>query len=117
MVKRKSVFHRGDIVSLTLNPVVGGEVRGEARPALILSSKEFNELGMVLVSPITQGGNFSRHRGFTVTLSGTGSKTQGVVLLNQIRMVDIVGRDGKFIEKVDQVVVDEALAILQAIIE
>ena len=41
-----------------------------------------------LVCPITQGGNFARHAGFAVPLSGAGTATQGVVLCNQIRGQD-----------------------------
>lgn len=117
MVKPKKGFLRGDILTLNLNPTVGKEQQGDHRPALVLSPKAFNDLGMVLVAPITQGGDFSRYRGFTVTLSGSGSKTQGVILLNQVRMVDLVGRCGKFIEAADSVVIDDAMVKLQTIIE
>ncbi|MQL47762.1 type II toxin-antitoxin system ChpB family toxin [Photorhabdus khanii] len=72
---------------------------------------------MVLVAPITQGGNYSRYNGFTVTLSGTGSKTKGVILMNQVKMVDLESRNGKFIESANPIVVEDALAKLMAIIE
>lgn len=75
-----AVFDRGDIVSVPLDPVVGHKQRG-TRPALVLTAKEFNKLGDVLVAPITQGGDFARYAGFAVTLSGTGCKTQGVALV------------------------------------
>ena len=41
---------------------------------------EFNRFGLALVAPVTQGGQFARENGFTVSFSGTGSKIQGVVL-------------------------------------
>ncbi len=66
-----AVFDRGDLVSVPLDPDMGHGQKG-ARPALVLSTKEFNRLGDVLVAPITQGGNFSRHAGFAVSLTGTG---------------------------------------------
>lgn len=50
-----AVFERGDIVLVNLEPVVGREMQGERRPALVLTTKEFNALGDVLVAPITQG--------------------------------------------------------------
>ena len=77
-----AVFERGDIVSVPLDPAMGHEQRG-TRPALVLTTKEFNRLGDVLVAPITQGGDFARYAGFAVTLTGTGCKTQGVALVNK----------------------------------
>ncbi|WP_334468962.1 type II toxin-antitoxin system ChpB family toxin [Arsenophonus sp. PmNCSU2021_1] len=116
MVKRPG-FQRGDIVSVTFNPVVGREEQGIERPALVLSTKEFNQLGTALVAPITQGGHFAREAGFAVSLSGTGIRTQGVALINHIRMLDLTARSAKIIENAPKEVIDEALAILQAIID
>jgi mRNA interferase ChpB len=48
---------------------------------------------------------------------GTGCKTQGVALLNKIRMLDLAARKARKIERVPQVVVDDALERLQAIVE
>ena len=72
-----AVFDRGDIVRVRLDPVEGHEMRGDSRPALVLTTRDFNRLGDVLVAPITQGGDFSRFAGFAVSLTGTGCKTQG----------------------------------------
>jgi mRNA interferase ChpB len=84
MVKQ-TVFARGDIVRVCLNPTAGREIKGQFRPCLVLSPKQFNRLGMTLIAPITQGGNYARVEGFTVTLMGTGTDTQGVVLISGIR--------------------------------
>jgi mRNA interferase ChpB len=54
-----AVFDRGDIVTVRFDPVEGYETRGDNRPALVRSTREFNRLGDVLVIPITQGGDFS----------------------------------------------------------
>ncbi|MBB3214079.1 mRNA interferase ChpB [Herbaspirillum sp. Sphag1AN] len=116
MVKRIK-FERGDIVAVNLEPTEGREQRGEHRPALVLSTSVFNVMGTVLIAPITQGGGFSRYAGFAVTLSGTGMKTQGVVLVNQIRMLDLEARGAKKIESAPDVVIDDALARLQAILD
>ena len=75
-------MERGDVFHVDLNPIQGREQSG-ARYVLIVSTKAFNVLGTPLVCPITQGGNFARHAGFAVSLSGTGTMTQGVVLCNQ----------------------------------
>ncbi|MCD6675525.1 MAG: type II toxin-antitoxin system ChpB family toxin [Burkholderiaceae bacterium] len=111
-----AVFERGDIVSVPLDPTMGHEQRG-TRPALVLTTREFNRLGDVLVAPITQGGDFSRHAGFAVTLSGTGCRTHGVALVNKIRTLDLVARKARKIERAPQTVIDDALGRLMAILE
>ncbi len=110
-------FERGDVVRVCLNPTAGRETQGEFRPALVLSTAEMNSLGTAIIAPITQGGDFSRFAGFAVTLTGTGMDTQGVVLVNMIRAVDLQAREAKKIETAPQTVIDDALARLQAIFE
>ena len=112
-----AVFDRGDIVKVSLDPVVGHEMRGEARPALVLTTRDFNRLGDVLVAPITQGGDYSRFAGFAVSLTGTDCKTQGVALVNKIRMLDLATRKAKKIERVPQKVIDDAIARLMTLLE
>jgi len=111
-----SVFDRGDVVSVPLDPAIGHEQRG-TRPALVLTTKDFNKLGDVLVAPITQGGDFSRHAGFAVSLTGTGSRTQGVALINKVRMLDLAARKARRIERAPQAVIDEALGRLMALLD
>ena len=110
------VFERGDVVSVPLDPAMGHEQKG-TRPALVLTSKDFNHLGDVLVAPITQGGDFSRYAGFAVSLTGSGCKTQGVALVNKIRMLDLAARKARKIERVPQVVLEDALERLTALLE
>ena len=111
-----AVFDRGDVVSVPLDPAVGHEQRG-TRPALVLTTKEFNRLGDVLVAPITQGGEYSRYAGFAVSLMDTGCKTQGVALLNKIRMLDLNARKARKVERVPQAVLDDALSRLTALLD
>lgn len=110
-----AVFDRGDIVSVPLDPTVGHVQRG-TRPALVLTTREFNKLGDVLVAPITQGGDFARHAGFAVSLTGAGCKTQGVALVNKIRMLDLAARKARKVERAPQEVMDDALARLMALL-
>jgi mRNA interferase ChpB len=110
------VFDRGDVVSVPLDPAVGHEQRG-TRPALVLTTKDFNKLGDVLVAPITQGGDFSRHAGFAVSLTGTGCRTQGVALINKVRMLDLAARKARRIERAPQAVIDGALGRLIALLD
>lgn len=108
---------RGDILELSLDPVQGREIRG-SRPVLVLSADAFNKAsGLLLVAPITQGGATSRDNGFSVTLMGAGTRTQGVVLCDQTRTVDARARMFKKIEKAPDTVVQEALDAVRAILE
>lgn len=111
-----AVFDRGDIVSVPLDPAIGHEQRG-TRPALVLTTKEFNKLGDVMIAPITQGGDFARYAGFAVTLTGTGCKTQGVALVNKIRMLDLAARKARRIERAPQEVIDDAIGRLTALLD
>jgi mRNA interferase ChpB len=63
----------------------------------------------------TQGGDFARHAGFAASLTGAGTKTQGVALVNQVRMMDLEARGAKRIETAPEFVVEDALARLRAI--
>jgi mRNA interferase ChpB len=110
-----ALFDRGDIVNVPLDPVLGHEQRG-TRPALVLTTKNFNRLGDVLVAPISQGGDHARYAGFAVTLTGSGCKTQGVVLVNKIRMLDLAARQAKKIERAPVMVIDDALSRIEAML-
>ena len=112
-----AVFERGDIVRVCLNPTAGNELQGDMRPCLVLSPKAFNKLGLTLIAPITQGGNYARFQGFSIPLMGTGTETQGVILINGIRSVDLNARKAKKVESVPSEILAEALAVLNAILE
>ncbi|MEE4461180.1 type II toxin-antitoxin system ChpB family toxin [Azotobacter chroococcum] len=114
---RRSKYGRGDIVRLNLNPTAGREQQGDFRPALVLTPAAYNTTGLAVIAPITQGGDYARYAGFAVTLSGTGTETQGVILCNQTRSVDLEARGAKRVEVVPEVVIDDALARVQALFE
>jgi mRNA interferase ChpB len=109
-------FKRGDIIRLTLNPAQGREMQGDFRPAIVLSEAPFNQLGTTLIAPITQGGDFARVAGFAVTLMGSGTQTQGAIILNQCKMLDLSARAAKLLERAPADVIEESLAKLQAIV-
>lgn len=109
-----AVFNRGDVVSVPLDPALGHEQKG-TRLALVLTTREFNRQGDVLVAPITRGGDFSRYAGFAISL--TGCKTQGVALINKIRMLDLSARKARKIECVPQDTLDDALERLMVLLE
>jgi mRNA interferase ChpB len=107
---------RGDIYHVTLDPTQGREQAGR-RYVLIVSPRDFNRFGTPLVCPITQGGNFARNKGFAVSLSGIGTLTQGVVLCNQPRVLDLQTRQVTFAEKAPQFIIDEVLAKVSTLLE
>jgi mRNA interferase ChpB len=107
---------RGEIWHVNLNPVAGKEQRG-LRPVLVVSDKEFNRSGLMLICPVTQGGSQARFAGFAVSLMNTGTETQGVVMCNQPRTIDYAARAARFVEDVPDYVIDDVLARLQALLE
>lgn len=105
---------RGDVIRLDFDPASGHEEQG-TRPALVLSPMAFNRLGMALACPITRAGAFARGKAWTVALSGT--TTDGVVLCNQARTVDLAARHAQFIESAPAQIVADVLAKVATLIE
>jgi len=102
---------------LNLNPTAEREQQGDFRPALVITPAAYNATGLAVIAPITQGGDFARYAGFAVTLSGAGTETQGVILCNQIRSVDLEARGAKRIETVPDEIIEEVLARIQALFD
>lgn len=110
-------MNRGDIYLVSLDPTQGHQQQGQ-RPVLVISPDAFNRLTQVpVVLPITSGGNFARTAGFTVSLTGAGTQTTGVVRCDQPRALDLQARHGRKVESVPDVIVDEVLAKLATILE
>ncbi len=109
-------MERGDIWHVDLNPAKGREQLGP-RYVIILTPRAFNQLGTPIVAPITQGGGFARHKGFTVSLSGAGTEASGVVLCHQLRALDLAARGGRFAERAPDFIVDEVLARIAPLFE
>lgn len=107
---------RGEIWLVSLDPTAGHEQRG-TRPVLIISPASFNAFTRLpVVVPITSGGNFARTAGFAVSLDGAGTKTTGVIRCDQPRTLDMEVRNGKRLERVPEVIVNEVLARLETIL-
>lgn len=104
MVKPRYIPARGDIVFLTFDPVLGHEQRGR-RPALVLSSRRYNELvGLAAVCPVT-----SKSKGyeFEVPLMIRGKPS--VVLCDHIRSLAWRDRRVSFVASVDRPVFEEVV--------
>lgn len=109
-------FRRGDIIALDFDPTLGREQQG-FRPALVLTPDGFNRLGLVGVCPITQGGQGARSVGMAVSLTGAGTETAGVILVQQFRMIDPVARCARLIEHAPGYITEEARARVAALLE
>ncbi len=84
---------------------------------MIVSPAAFNELtGTPIVVPITTGSNFARRRGFTVSLDDAETRTRGVILCDQSRVLDLRARNGRFLETAPTDTTHEVLARLRAIL-
>jgi len=111
MPKKKYVPERGDIVFTNFDPAAGHE-QAMKRPALVLSPGIFNaKVGLALVAPIT-----SRVRGHGFEVAVNGKKTTGVVLCQQIKMIDYQARGVRLIEKAHPDVLADALAKIRVLI-
>ncbi len=108
-----TVFEQGDIVYMDFNPQAGHEQRGH-RPALVISSDLFNRVSsLTMVCPIT---HTDRGSPFHVRLDSR-TKTDGVVMCDQVRMLDLNSRKAAFEEKAPDDILTEAIDIIRAIIE
>lgn len=84
---------------------------------LVISPKAFNQRGMAVICPISQGEAASaRTYGTVVTLMGCGTDTQGAVHCHQVKSLDWVAGKAIRIEAVPEFVMEEVLARLEAII-
>lgn len=100
---------RGEIYIASLDPTEGHEQQG-TRPVLIVSSDAFNQLTRLpVILPITTGGNFARTAGFAVSLFGTGMRTTGVVRCDQPRVLDLIARKSRLVERLSGPILEEIL--------
>jgi mRNA-degrading endonuclease toxin of MazEF toxin-antitoxin module len=103
---------RGEIYLVSLDPAEGHVQQG-TQPVLIVSPDNFNTLTHVpIVVPITSGGAFARYVGLTVSLSGAGTRTTGVIRCDQPRPVDLGARHGRRLESIPENILDDVLAKL-----
>ncbi|MFT8541885.1 type II toxin-antitoxin system PemK/MazF family toxin [Acetobacter sp.] len=108
---------RGDIYKVDLDPTEGREQQGY-RPVLIVSPDEFNKATRLpVILPITNGGDFARRLGFTVSLAASETETTGIIRCDQPRVLDINARNGRLVETLPDEIMDEVLAKVVTIFE
>lgn len=101
---------QGDIVWLDFDPSSGTEIM-KRRPAFVISRRAFNQhVGLAIVAPIT-----STIRGVKLeVVLPEALKTQGAVLVYQLRSLDIVARNAEFIEAVPEEITQQVCGIAKA---
>lgn len=102
----------GDLVWLDFNPQAGHEQAGH-RPAMVLSKRDYNQkTGLAIFCPIT-----SKVKGYPFEVQIVGKGIEGVVLSDQIKSMDWKARNAKFIEKADDIILQDVLARLSVILD
>ena len=107
------MINQGDIIYISFDPTKGHEQQG-TRPAVVISNNEYNkETSFRVVFPIS---TTDRNYFLYVDLDER-TKTQGKILADQIRILDIKARPYKFVEKIPEDILDHLIEIAIATIE
>lgn len=108
-----TIFEQGNIVYMDFDPQSGHEQK-DRRPALVVSNDLFNRINsLTMVCPIT---HTDRRSPFHVPLDGR-THTDGFILCDQVRMLDLNSRRASFQEKVPTDILAEAVDIITGILE
>jgi len=103
---------QGDIISVNFSPTKGREQKGE-RPALVISNTQYNgKSGFVIACPIT---STVKSLNIRVKLDER-TKTQGDVLCEQVRIIDLKERPHRVIESLPSDKFQEVYAVVNALI-
>ena len=105
---------QGDVIWLDFDPQSGTEQKGR-RPALVVSNEKYHKItrNRAIVCPITKTDkNYPIHVRLHDDL-----KTKGVVLTEQLKVVDLVSRNFELIEKAPPTTAQEVVDIVCKLIE
>ena len=106
------VLRKGDFVELSFRPEHAHEQHGR-RPALVVSNDLFQRAtGLCVLCPITRA---DRKHPFHVSIPA-GLGVDGVVLTDQVRSVDARTRGARCLGRAPDALLDEVLAILDAVL-
>lgn len=104
---------QGDIIMIDFNPAIGHE-EAKYRPGLVVSNNDYNKYcgGIILICPISHAKEFPLH----IDLP-KGLKTDGKVLCEHIKALDINARSYKYIEKTPDEFIEYIANIVKACFE
>ena len=112
-MKHGKIFASGDIVLLDFCPQSGHEQMGK-RPALVVSNKIFCEFTkLAIVCPIT---STKRNIPIQVELDNR-TKTQGVIMCEQSKTLDLYARNAKFLEKAPKDLTKEVIELIHSFLK
>ena len=105
-----TIFEQGDIVVVDFNPTKGYEPQNK-RPALVVSNSDYNRTtSMTIVCPITSTDNlFYLHEPLP-----EGYPVSGVVIMEQVRAMDLQARAARKIGQLDKADLDPILICLRS---
>jgi len=105
---------QGDIILLELDPQAGHEQAG-TRPVLVASNNDFHAMfrTMAMICPIT---NTNRNLPTEIILDGR-TTTQGVIVCNQAKILDLKIRKARFLEKAPRDIVINVADTIISIVE
>ena len=109
---------RGDILHIQFDPSSGKEMLGK-HYCLVVSPRSFNARFRLAMVCLISGGTaeVARNSGFLISLMGCGLRTDGAVHAHQLKSLDWAARQAAFVEKAPDVVLQEVLDCLAAVLE
>jgi len=107
------MISQGDILYISFDPSKGHEQQG-MRPAVVISNNDYNrKTGFRVVFPIS-----STNRSYSLYVDlDDRTKTQGKVLADQLRVLDINARPHQFVERIPEDILDHLIEIATATVE
>ena len=109
----KYVPNQGDIIVMNFDPQTGFEQQ-DRRPALVVSNSTYNiHSKMAIVCPIT---DIDKNHAFHIPLNNT-TTTTGVVLCDQVRVIDVATRNAVFAEHVSDDILKEVIDLVCSSLE
>lgn len=104
---------QGDIIMISFSPAIGHE-EAKYRPGLVVSNDDYNSYcgGIILVCPISHAKEFPLHIELPKSLN-----TDGMVLCEHIRALDINKRGYKYVETVPDEFMESISDILKACVD
>jgi mRNA interferase MazF len=105
---------QGDIIWITLDPQAGHEQKGR-RPAIVVSNNKFNDFTKTgaMICPIT-----NTDKGIPIRIKlDDRTKTSGVIMCDQAKILDLRERNADFIERVPDDIILEAVDTINSFLE
>jgi len=107
------MFNQGDIIWMNFDPQAGREQKGR-RPAIVVSNNTFNRFTRAaIVCPIT---STDRELSLQVKLDSR-TKTQGVIMCEQVKALDLTKRNAQFIESAPPDIIGDVVDMVYSFVE